>query len=58
MCKAIEEMRNEAERLRSYQIALNLITIGEMSDEAIAKATDITLEEVLELKSQASDVTA
>ena len=28
MCKAIEEMRNEAEKLRTYQIALNLIAMN------------------------------
>ena len=58
MCKAIEEMRNEvtkeAEKLRSYQIAINLIAMKTMSDEAIAQATDLTLEEVSELKTQNS----
>lgn len=62
MCKAIEDMRNEAAKeaakLNSYQIALNLLAIGEMTDEAIAKATQITLEEVKELKEQVSSVTA
>ncbi len=62
MCKAIEDMRNEAakeaEKLRSYQIALNLIAMGTLTDEAVAKATDLTLKEIAELKAQASKVTA
>lgn len=62
MCKAIEDMRNEAvmeaEKLKSYQIALNLIALGTLTEEEIAKATQLTLEEVKELKEQTSPVTA
>lgn len=62
MCKAIEDMRNEAvkeaEKLKAYQIALNLIALGTLTDEAIAKTTQLTLEEVTELKAQASPITA
>lgn len=58
MCKAIEDMRNEAAKMNSYQIALNLIELGTLTEEEIAKATQLTLEEVKELKEQASPVTA
>lgn len=58
MCKAIEDMRNEAAKLNSYQIALNLIALGTLTEEDIAKTTQLTLDEVKELKAQASPVTA
>ena len=61
-CKMIEDMRNEAvkeaAKLNSYQIALNLIALGTLSDEEIAKATELSLKEVNELKAQASPVNA
>lgn len=61
-CKMIEDMLTEAaaeaEKLKSYQLALNLISLGTLTDEAIATATQLTLEEVTELKAQASAVTA
>ena len=58
MCKAIEDMRNEAEKLKSYQIALNLLKRGKETFEEIAEDSGLTLEEVTELAAQISSVTA
>ena len=53
MCKALEEMRNEAaaraELEKARQIALNLIALWEDSFEKIAKVTNLSIEEVREL---------
>lgn len=58
MCKAIEEMRNQAQAEREYQtqikIALNLISLGTVSIEDIAKATNLSLEDVQELAASVS----
>lgn len=56
MCKAIEDMRNEAEKLKSYQIALNLLKRGKETFEEIAEDSGLTLEEVTELAAQISSV--
>ena len=62
MCKAIEEMRNEAtkeaEKLKSYQIALKLLQRGKETIEEIAEDSGLTIEEVNELAAQISSVTA
>jgi len=58
MCKAIEDMRNEAEKLKSYQIALNLLKRGKETFEEIAEDSGLTLEEVTELAAQISSVNA
>lgn len=47
MCRAFEETRNE----KAIQIAKNLIDMGQMSLEMIAKATELPLEKVEELAS-------
>lgn len=49
MCKIMEESNREAARQKTYQIAINLIRMGSLSKEDIAKATNLTLEEVQEL---------
>lgn len=49
MCKLNEEMRNETAKMRSVEIALNLLSLGSVSHEDIAKATGLTLEEIQEL---------
>lgn len=58
MCKAIEEMRNQAQAEREYQtqikIALNLISLGTVSIEDIAKVTNLSLEDVQELAASVS----
>jgi predicted transposase/invertase (TIGR01784 family) len=52
MCKAIEDMRNEATKINSIQIAINLIEMGDDSFEKIAKVCGLTLEEVQELAAE------
>jgi predicted HTH domain antitoxin len=52
MCKAIEDMRNEATKINSIQIAINLIKRGKYSLEEIAEDSGLTLEEVQELATE------
>lgn len=54
MCKAMEERITE-EKLR---IALNLLMLGTVSKEDIAKATKLPLEQVIELEKQIDSVSA
>ena len=49
MCKAIEDMRKEAEKMKAAKIAMQLLAMGMGSPEQIAQATGLTLEEVQEL---------
>lgn len=49
MCRIMEESNREAARQGTYQIAMNLIRMGVLADEDIAKATKLTFEEVQEL---------
>lgn len=49
MCKLMEESNREAMKQNSYQIAMNLLRLGEISIEKIAKATNLTLDDVKEL---------
>lgn len=58
MCKAIEEMCKETARYEKIQIAVNFLTLGVCSEEKIAEATGLTLEEVHELSEQLHNVTA
>jgi len=55
MCKAIEEMRNEAKRMNTLEIAVNMIADGSIPFEKIALLTGLSLEDVQEL---AASVTA
>ena len=52
MCKAMEERCNEVAKMKSYEIALNLLTIGTLNDETIAKATGLSVEEISQIKTQ------
>jgi predicted HTH domain antitoxin len=56
MCKAIEDMRNEAAReaeaIKSVKIALKLIERGKETFEEIAEDSGLTLEEVQELAAE------
>ena len=58
MCKAMEERckeaAEEAEKLKAYQIAINLISMGTLTHEAIATATQLSIEEVNELAAEHS----
>ncbi len=53
MCKAIEDMRKEAaaqaEWGKTVKIAMQILTMDVLTEEQIAQATGLTLEEVLEL---------
>lgn len=52
MCKVIEEMRNYASEEKVIDIAKNLLYIGSLSFEEIAKATELTLVKIQELAGQ------
>lgn len=53
-CKMIEDMLNEVRQEVNIQCALRLIRNSELSDEVISEVTELTLEEVKELKAPAS----
>ena len=46
MCQIMEESNREAMKQNSYQIAMNLIRMGIGTKEDIAKATNLSLEEI------------
>ena len=46
MCKIMEELNNEYVRQEKYQTALRLIKMNLLSAEDIAKATDLSVEDV------------
>ena len=52
------EATKEAEKLKSYQIALKLLQRGKETIEEIAEDSGLTIEEVNELAAQISSVTA
>ncbi len=49
MCQIMEESCKEYAKQQTYQIAMNLIRMGMGSEEDIARATDLTIEDVREL---------
>lgn len=49
MCKAIEENNKNVAKEKSKQIAINFLNMGLLSYDAIAKGTDLSVEEVEEL---------
>lgn len=49
MCRAFEETRDAAAYQKSIDIAKNLIEIGEITLETIAKACGLPLEKIQEL---------
>ena len=52
MCKAMEDMRNEAKLEERKEIACSLLADGELSYEKIAKHTGFTVEEIQKLAAQ------
>ena len=46
MCRAMEEMRNEASRSKAIQIARRMLDSGKLTYEEIAEFSDLTIEEV------------
>lgn len=57
-CKMIDDMLDEVRQEVKIRCALRMIRNIKLSDEEISKVTELTLEEVKELKAQASAVTA
>lgn len=49
MCKAMEDMRNEAAIEEGRKIAFNMLSLGKLSYEEIAGCTELSVEEVKEL---------
>lgn len=49
LAKGIEKGIEKGETKGKMSVALNLLSLGTMSQEDIAKATDLTLEEIREL---------
>ena len=58
MCKAIEEMRNEAVMLEKIQLVMNFLSLGTVSKEDISKASGLTLDEVNEIEKQMTSINA
>lgn len=56
-CKMIDDMLDEVRQEVKIRCALRMIRNNKLSDEEISKVTELTLEEVKELKAQASAVT-
>ena len=52
MCKAIENMRNGAKWQKAAETAMKLIAMGILTEEQIAHATGLTLDEVRELSKE------
>ena len=46
LCKAMEEMRNEAVKEERVEVARQLLELGKLSYEEIAKIAKMTIEEV------------
>lgn len=54
MCKAMEDIRNEAIRRNSLETAMNLLQLGKLTYAEIAQATGLTVDEVEELDKKKS----
>ena len=54
MCKAMEEMRNEAVKEERVEVARQLLELGKLSYEEIAKIAKMTTDEVKALDEKAS----
>ena len=52
MCKAMEDMRNEAALRRSKEIAMRMIKDGTLSLEKIAEFSGLALEVIKEIAQQ------
>ncbi len=56
MCKILEEMCEEVSVREKIQIAINLLSLGRISKEDIAKSTGLSLDKINELDKQAKSV--
>ena len=54
MCKAMEDMRNEAARMKAVRIARLMLEDGTLSYDKIAAFTELTVKEVHELDDKRS----
>ena len=52
MCKAMEDMRNEAAKMKAVHIARLMLDDGKLSHEDIAAYTELTIEEVEKIASK------
>lgn len=52
MCKLMEDRLDEREYNRNIQIAVNLLAMGDLTHEKIAKATELTVAEIEEIAKQ------
>ena len=56
MCKAMEDMRNEAAKMKAVHIARLMLDGGKLSYEDIAAYTELTIEEVEKIASEKKSV--
>ena len=58
MCKAMEDMRNEAAREsareKTLQLAKNMLALNKLSYDEIAKVTGLTIDQIKEMDSKKS----
>lgn len=54
MCKAMEEMRKDAEMKRAKEVALRMLVVGKISHEEIAEYVGLTLDQVKALAHEKS----
>lgn len=54
MCRAMEDMRNQAIMEERREIAYTLILVGGLSNEKIAEATKLSLDDIEELAANES----
>ena len=54
MCKAMEDMRNEAAKEQAIRVARKMLKAGKFSYEEIAEYSDLTVDEVKELATKQS----
>ena len=52
MCKAMEDMRNEAAKMKAVHIARLMLDGGKLCYEDIAAYTELTIEEVEKIASE------
>ena len=54
MCKAMDDLRIETARAKAVAIARNLLAIGKLTYEEIARSVDLTVDEVKALDNSKS----
>ena len=56
MCKAMEDMRNEAAKMKAVHIAHLMLDGGKLSYEDITVYTELTIEEIEKIASEKKSV--